>query len=502
MPANPNTWPSLSNLGGVPINRSNYVYTNVACKYMAGTSPGYYRIVFPDTAKSIWNMVDMEIFVRQSYSTGNSGKILLYTHNNGSNIWQNLNATLVGNLTSDIKVYAAEGKYIYIGGCSAWGTINIDKILIGDGATTKDLSGITIDYVSSLPSVYQEATMRRYSTTDHTHTKSQITDFPTSLPANGGNATTATSAASLSGGSIATWGTLTSANGYTNVCTWDTGNTTGAFSLAGKGGQMSLQLDGFFYQNEGKYLVLDSNNYTTYTVKKDGTGATGTWGINITGSSGSVAWTNVNNRPTALSSFTNDSGYITNSPAYLEIMGNSVAYIDFHYNNSTTDFDARISCHANNQLRFHGHLTPSTSTVANAETIGLSNRRFNTIYALNGNFSGKVDASSGFFDTSDERLKDIIDTFNVDIDKLSELRKVYFNFKNDPEKKHIGVIAQDVQKIYPEIVEENTDGMLTVDYSKLSVIALDAINQLNQKNKELEDRLNKIENLLKDKGIL
>ena len=132
----------------------------------------------------------------------------------------------------------------------------------------------------------------------------------------------------------------------------------------------------------------------------------------------------------------------------------------------------------------------------------ISNRRFNTIYALNGNFSGKVDAASGFFDTSDERLKDIIDTINVDIDKLSDLRKVYFNFKNDPEKKHIGVIAQDIQKIYPEIVEENTDGMLTVDYSKLSVIALDAVDQLNQKNKELEDRLNKIENLLKDKGIL
>ena len=94
------------------------------------------------------------------------------------------------------------------------------------------------------------------------------------------------------------------------------------------------------------------------------------------------------------------------------------------------------------------------------------------------------------------------DTINVDIDKLSDLRKVYFNFKNDPEKKHIGVIAQDVQKIYPEIVNENTDGMLTVDYSKLSVIALDAVDQLNQKNKELEDRLNKIENLLKDKGIL
>jgi hypothetical protein len=45
----------------------------------------------------------------------------------------------------------------------------------------------------------------------------------------------------------------------------------------------------------------------------DGTNASGTWGISVTGSAGSVAWTNVSGRPTAVSSFTNDSGYITSS---------------------------------------------------------------------------------------------------------------------------------------------------------------------------------------------
>lgn len=50
---------------------------------------------------------------------------------------------------------------------------------------------------------------------------------------------------------------------------------------------------------------------------RGGSGASGTWGINISGSAASassassVAWTNVSGRPTALSSFTNDTGYIT-----------------------------------------------------------------------------------------------------------------------------------------------------------------------------------------------
>jgi hypothetical protein len=54
--------------------------------------------------------------------------------------------------------------------------------------------------------------------------------------------------------------------------------------------------------------VLDSSNYTSYSPSLTGSGASGTWGINVTGSAGSVAWTNVSSRPTALSQFTNDLG--------------------------------------------------------------------------------------------------------------------------------------------------------------------------------------------------
>ena len=63
----------------------------------------------------------------------------------------------------------------------------------------------------------------------------------------------------LDGGATASWGTLTTANGYTGIAAYDWG-TKGAFAWAGKGGQMSMQIDGFFYQNEGKYRVLDTSD--------------------------------------------------------------------------------------------------------------------------------------------------------------------------------------------------------------------------------------------------
>lgn len=44
--------------------------------------------------------------------------------------------------------------------------------------------------------------------------------------------------------------------------------------------------------------ILTSTNYTNYTVTKTGSGASGSWGISVTGSAGSVAWGNVSGRPT------------------------------------------------------------------------------------------------------------------------------------------------------------------------------------------------------------
>jgi hypothetical protein len=68
----------------------------------------------------------------------------------------------------------------------------------------------------------------------------------------------------------------------------------------------------------GSWLtVLHSSNFNAYSPSLTGSNASGTWNINVTGSAGSVAWTNVSSRPTALSQLTNDlgnyGGWITSS---------------------------------------------------------------------------------------------------------------------------------------------------------------------------------------------
>lgn len=110
--------------------------------------------------------------------------------------------------------------------------------------------------------------------------------------------------------------------------------------------------------------------------------------------------------------------------------------------------------------------------------------------------TGKVNASGGFFETSDERLKNIEKPLNIDFENLAKLQKIYFTFKSNPDKLEIGVLAQEVQSIYPELVSSKEDGTLTVDYAKLSVIALAAVDELYKQNKEFDERLTKIEKIL------
>ena len=80
------------------------------------------------------------------------------------------------------------------------------------------------------------------------------------------------------------------------------------FGFSSTSGVVDVYADGNFYATDSSHLVLHAGNYNSYSPTLTGGNASGTWGINVTGSAGSVAWTNVSSRPTALSQFSNDLG--------------------------------------------------------------------------------------------------------------------------------------------------------------------------------------------------
>lgn len=119
----------------------------------------------------------------------------------------------------------------------------------------------------------------------------------------------------------------------------------------------------------------------------------------------------------------------------------------------------------------------------------------NALFAVD--TDGKTSALGGFYETSDERLKDFSESIPVDFEKLKKLKKNYFTWKDSNNTDiQIGVSAQEIKEIYPEIVSEGSDGKLQVAYDKLSVVALAAIDKLEDRVKVLEEKLEMLVNKL------
>jgi hypothetical protein len=96
---------------------------------------------------------------------------------------------------------------------------------------------------------------------------------------------------------------------------------------------------------------------------------------------------------------------------------------------------------------------------------------------------------------SDIRLKNIISPIDSAVDKLTTLNPIIFSWKSDDEnKENIGLIAQDVETVFPQVIDKNEDGFLGVRYLELVPVLVKAIQELSAKNTTLEERLTALEN--------
>lgn len=104
--------------------------------------------------------------------------------------------------------------------------------------------------------------------------------------------------------------------------------------------------------------------------------------------------------------------------------------------------------------------------------------------------------ASGFFKESDIRLKSDIAPLNHTLDQICEIPTVEFNMHD---KHQIGTIAQDLENNFAEIVNTDSDGMKSVDYCMLGVVAVEGIKLLKQ---EIEDLKKQVEELKNGNAIL
>ena len=250
----------------------------------------------------------------------------------------------------------------------------------------------------------------------------------------------------------------------------------------------------------GKTLSQDItiNSVASATTSKSATTAS---------SASSVAWSNVKNAPSFASSDHTHSEYVKKT-------GDTISGT-LRINSTST----ALTCTGNTEFRGTMDIRTSDSYDENvifsvygfARVYGLGIKEgglhVTGATSLSGNTSiegdvtvtGRVSASSGFFQTSDRRLKNFQGDIEVDFDKLKSIPKKYFYWNMDSKKSklEIGTSAQEVMEVYPELVSINEAGMLSVAYDKLSVIALKAVDELHEENVALKEKNDELERRLK-----
>ena len=129
-----------------------------------------------------------------------------------------------------------------------------------------------------------------------------------------------------------------------------------------------------------------------------------------------------------------------------------------------------------------------------------------------GNFNlyvnGNAYASGGYISGSDQRWKKGIKTLDDSLSKIAALRGVSYQWrqsefpdKNFSEGEQMGIVAQEIEKVFPELVSEDSKGYKSVSYVSLVAPLIEAVKSLKQQNEsqqatidDLTARLNALEN--------
>ena len=329
------------------------------------------RIVFSENGTQPVGLVYTDY---DTYRAPAGLKVLDMSGSNG-NVWFEVQGSIYsgGNIYTihptggETNINVAHGKNEYLmlwgnnssGSRGLWDTTKGSVITVTDTASTFHGNASTATELKApITFTPAETALTPANVKSLIGTGSQIRKGSWSYAGNGyiANGSTATSQCPFGAIDLAGTTVIQSTTGteYTQIyITPPTANTSGAIK-----GEMIYYIDQGSGYYPTWYRVLTNNNYTAYTVKKDGTGASGTWGINISGNAAtasSVAWGNVTGKP---STYTPSS----HTHSYLPLSGGSIS--------GNVSFSAAASGTSPTAQRITINGVSGDSSVANAPGIG------------------------------------------------------------------------------------------------------------------------------------
>ena len=143
--------------------------------------------------------------------------------------------------------------------------------------------------------------------------------------------------------------------------------------------------------------------------------------------------------------------------------------------------------------------TAQAATSALNMCIMQSSSGTNNLFYVRGD--GYVWAANDITAFSDARVKTNLQKIEGALDKVSNIngytftRTDYTN-EGDRDKRYVGVIAQEIQKVLPELVHEDEKGMLSVAYGNMTALLIEALKEERAERLKVDERLARLEKLL------
>ncbi len=386
-------------------------------------------------------------------TNANANKAVRYDANFTYN--PHTNTLTAGTFSGSLSGNASSASSVYVTGTSL-------------NTSYRMVFGETNDGYNAPESLYKDTAAHFYYN-PHTNTLT--------VPNLAGNASTATSAGSITSQANSATITCTSANTGSRIVQRD-GN--GDFSariitatLSGNASSASTIAASQNQTNSTAYNILFTDYHLSGTQNKQvyfdaglyynpGTNTLGDVNFNFKGSLNG-------NASTATSASTASSASVAST-------------VTINYNNNSASTYQMLWGSGNSVYGTAGvYVNPST----------------NTIYA-----TGDIIAAA-----SDDRLKDKKGNIENALDKVNALNGFHYNwndkavelgFKTEEQKEeeHIGLSAQDVQKVAPELVTESSvEGYDTVRYDKVTALLVEAVKELTEQNKELKAEIESLKSI-------
>ena len=254
--------------------------------------------------------------------------------------------------------------------------------------------------------------------------------------------------------------------------------------------------------NLGTLTIGDSNDTVTIPGNLTVTGTTTTNNVETVSTSNGVifegnvadaneltllAGTVSADRTVTLPDATGTVALTSDIPTNNNQLTNGAGYIDSF--DITTQTDSKyLRSNANDTAT--GIISITNSTASTTKTTGALKVTGGVGISGALNVGGDVVA----FASSDERLKDNIELISNPIEKVQSLKGVTWNWNDNADElqqslPNVGVIAQDVEKVLPQLVTDRDNGFKGVDYAKLTGLLIEAIKDQQKQIDELKSKL-------------